>query len=761
MVIMQLDVKNAFGCLCARLVLDVLSGKASRDYACGIKIDEEFETAVYELRAYFGFFKLARTCESILRFYSYNGATNYLKLKTGGLQGDCPEFMVFCHVTLHLWGILFRKYPELRGLAYADDENTVGRLSLALQLFGEAQPMFKEDGNLDFNIGKTKFLAKGPISASHLYERAKHFLRTIPAIQHLANEFTQEMFSVEGIEVLGTPIGTDNYIRNFVAQNCLKIVRDIEKLEPLSDGLVHFQLIQKTMNTRSQYMSANITLPPQEHFVKAQHRHLDTAIQNAILKKGTRNSYGQWPKQDYDMAVTRLQMPHAMGGFGLTPNVLAQSTAKAAMGARFLGLLGSWPLDEQKIWLPNQSVQDPQTWLAPNLLHLKQVYEVLLTKFDCKEQDSYVVQDQPLPPSDILLLPPLSSLCKVYMRNQEMPQSGDSRPVMPPSQNALSKQVMKKWDFWDFSIDNANKRMLEQWALHKPQTVKATSTFDLDPPPLAANDHPSVLPLEMFALEPGDPPSRTLTWKPLGWLSHVKRRTNDDRFPLSLWEVWLCTQLGVPIPDLIGPLRQCPCNAFQIDCFGDHLQTCQVKSAATQVHDWAVYKLSGILGSVGHRVKIHKITPAQGKERGDLEIRDYLVLQKPQDGTDRLPPPRTLIMDFTLTHTRFGRSQLHSLGQLTHSRSLDGAPEPDGALRESARIKIRHYRQLYINRPDPIAFMPVAVDTSGRIYDDFSRLLFLHAHREASALANELQEESEQFRFLRAASYPLYLSRVS
>jgi hypothetical protein len=47
----------------------------------------------------------------------------------------------------------------------------------------------------------------------------------------------------------------------------------------------------------------------------------------------------------------------------------------------------------------------------------------------------------------------------------------------------------------------------------------------------------------------------------------------------------------------------------------------------------------------------------------------------------------------------------------------------------------------------------VAVDTSDRIYDDFSRLLFLHAHREASVLANELQEESEQFRFLRAASY--------
>jgi hypothetical protein len=30
-------------------------------------------------------------------------------------------------------------------------------------------------------------------------------------------------------------------------------------------------------------------------------------------------------------------------------------------------------------------------------------------------------------------------------------------------------------------------------------------------------------------------------------------------------------------------------------------------------------------------------------------------------------------------------------------------------------------------------------------------VLFLHAHREASALTNEVPEESDQFRFLRAA----------
>jgi hypothetical protein len=66
-------------------------------------------------------------------------------------------------------------------------------------------------------------------------------------------------------------------------------------------------------------------------------------------------------------------------------------------------------------------------------------------------------------------------------------------------------------------------------------------------------------------------------------------------------------------------------NFFQIDYFGDHLQTCQAKYAVTQVHDWVVYRLGGVLGSVG-RVKIHNITPATGKERGDVEIRDYVVL---------------------------------------------------------------------------------------------------------------------------------------
>ena len=81
------------------------------------------------------------------------------------------------------------------------------------------------------------------------------------------------------------------------------------------------------------------------------------------------------------------------------------------------------------------------------------------------------------------------------------------------------------------------------------------------------------------------------------------------------------------------------------------------------------------------------------------------------------------------------------MGQLTNTRRSDGTPDPDGALKTVVRIEIRYYRNLYLNRPDPMVFIPLTVDTTGQLYDDFIRFLFLHDHREATSLANELPEE--------------------
>ena len=109
-------------------------------------------------------------------------------------------------------------------------------------------------------------------------------------------------------------------------------------------------------------------------------------------------------------------------------------------------------------------------------------------------------------------------------------------------------------------------------------------------------------------------PVKSLPERSLGhlWListtSSVVRTTIDFR-PLNgkllsalVWVFPLRFSLA------LGPAQQYTCNDFAYDTFGDHLQTCQTKSASSQVHDWVVYKLGTLLGSVGHRVKIHMFT---------------------------------------------------------------------------------------------------------------------------------------------------------
>jgi hypothetical protein len=60
--------------------------------------------------------------------------------------------------------------------------------------------------------------------------------------------------------------------------------------------------------------------------------------------------------------------------------------------------------------------------------------------------------------------------------------------------------------------------------------IPASSLQDLNPRPCVDNVHVSVLPFEMSVIEPcdGEIPTRKLTWKPLGWLSHIKLLHPDE-----------------------------------------------------------------------------------------------------------------------------------------------------------------------------------------------------------------------------------------
>jgi hypothetical protein len=217
----------------------------------------------------------------------------------------------------------------------------------------------------------------------------------------------------------------------------------------------------------------------------------------------------------------------------------------------------------------------------------------------------------------------------------------------------------------------------------------------------------------------------------------------DERLKTKSWGIYTPRKLELfldklswqSVLSILIQKKQLIFRQFNFDPYGDHIQTCQRPSATLPAHEWIVYKLALFLRSVGHRVKTHRITSSAGDERGDIEIKDYVILTRGE--VDRLPP-RTLVIDVTMTHDRYGRTTQSTDGALTHRVSCTGAPQPDGALNKTARIKIRHYRQIYADMSDPIVFLPVAVSTSGRVYEDFTRLLFLHAHREGSILSGDL-----------------------
>ena len=100
-----------------------------------------------------------------------------------------------------------------------------------------------------------------------------------------------------------------------------------------------------------------------------------------------------------------------------------------------------------------------------------------------------------------------------------------------------------------------------------------------------------------------------------------------------------------------------------------------------------------------------------------------------------------------MTSDLYGRTTPHTNGALTHRISSTGAPHLDGVFKNAFRKKILHYRQIYTGKTNPKIFLTVTevfASTVTRIYGDFVRLLFLHAHREDSVLDSELPEESDQ-----------------
>ena len=158
------------------------------------------------------------------------------------------EILMFGLTIHHLWGRVLARFPQDRTVAYTDDGYIKPKLSVALQVLTELQRMLKEDPVLDLNVTKTSVLPKG-FSQQEAFDVTHKIIGTIPALAHLITDVVLDSFCPAGFVGIGVPIGTDAFVRNFVAKTCRVIIDDVEKLDAIQDGFIHYQFLRFCRNT--------------------------------------------------------------------------------------------------------------------------------------------------------------------------------------------------------------------------------------------------------------------------------------------------------------------------------------------------------------------------------------------------------------------------------------------------------------------------------------------------------------------------------
>ncbi len=268
-----------------------------------------------------------------------------------------------------------------RAIAYADDGYIKAKLSVALQVLAELKHVLKQDAGLELNVSKTPILPKGTTQQA-VFDVAHSILAASPELTQLSGDISLASFCPEGFIGNGVPIGTDAFVRNFVAKTCRAIIDDVEKLDAMQGGVIHYQLLRFCQATRLQYINSHILLGNR---CVLQRQHVDCKIADALLKKGPKQHADGWDTSSKPWVHVVLHLPHAEGGLGMTFNDVTKDAAFYTTTSRFVAWLGAFSQERQDLWLPKDDLRDSSSWSSPPLLLLRDIHSKLLSDYNCKE----------------------------------------------------------------------------------------------------------------------------------------------------------------------------------------------------------------------------------------------------------------------------------------------------------------------------------------------------------------------------------------
>ncbi len=89
---------------------------------------------------------------------------------------------------------------------------------------------------------------------------AHGFINATPQLTQFRGEVSLDSFHPDGFVVIGVPTGTDTFVRQFVTKTYRDIIEDVDNLDAIEDGFIHFQLLRFCQATRLQFLNSHILL---------------------------------------------------------------------------------------------------------------------------------------------------------------------------------------------------------------------------------------------------------------------------------------------------------------------------------------------------------------------------------------------------------------------------------------------------------------------------------------------------------------------
>jgi len=240
--------------------------------------------------------------------------------------------------------------------------------------------------DMDLNVPKFNVFFPGTSfsldqdTARSALERA---VRADPASADLAA--MEVGVSTDGMRVAGIPVGVDAWVKIFVGKKARSVITDVAKLDAVSDGLLHTQVLNFCQNV----LGRNTPTPLLSEFMAQ----VDATIVEAVCRHGAGGGHVDWTPHLRKFANMKIQVPHFRGGFGITPNegkaISAFYSATCALVVWLGSHGGTRPAQHfADAWATGLDLTSPDSWHAPLLQALSSLNALLLQDYGCVQWTS-------------------------------------------------------------------------------------------------------------------------------------------------------------------------------------------------------------------------------------------------------------------------------------------------------------------------------------------------------------------------------------